>query len=440
VRVLTVDVGSSSVKAAVVAGRRFLTPIVRKEVTSRVAPPRVELDAEALWKAVAAAVRALGRAAREVDRIALDALSPSCVVLDREGDPLTPLITHQDRRSVEQALEIERRFGRRGHLLLAGNRPFPGGIASTTLLWLRQNAPGVLRRAATVGMCTTFLVRRLSGARTIDPGNAAFLGLLDFRARAAGGPAAWSRELCAPSGLSASQLPDLRDGGAVAGALSPRAARALGLRSGIGVLVGVVDTSAAFLGAGAVPGRLINVIGTTDVIALAGRKPRPHPRILTRELGAGKLWLSVYTIACGGGAVEWAQRALFPDLGEKAFYALARRVASGPPPPVEFRPYLAGDRMSIRQLKAAFDGLDLKTTREDLLRAVLHSLAAWNAEGMRLLTRRGAPLRDVYVSGGGGWLGGFLHRTWPGRWKFHPLRNAGLEGLARLAAEGARED
>jgi sugar (pentulose or hexulose) kinase len=138
--------------------------------------------------------------------------------------------------------------------------------------------------------------------------------------------------------------------------------------------------------------------------------------------------------------VEWAHRALFPDLSRRAFYALARRAASGPPPRTEFRPYLAGDRLSIRQQRAGFDGLDLKTTREDLLRAVLHALAAWNAEGMRLLTRRGAPLRDVYVSGGGGWLGGFLHRSWPGRWKFHPLRDAGLEGLARLAAEGAAED
>jgi xylulokinase len=435
VRVLAVDVGSSSVKAAVLAGGRLASPIARRPVESAVLPPRVEVPAERLLASVARAVRDLGPAARRVDRVAVAALSPSCVLLGRRGEPLTPLITHQDRRSVAQAIELERRFGRRRHLALAGNRPYPGGIASTTLLWLRENRPQLLRRAGTVGMATTLLVHRLSGARVLDPGNAGFLGLYDHRSRARGGPPSWSRELSEPSGVRPEQLPELKDGGEPAGRVTREAARAFGIPSGVEVLTGVVDTSAAFLGAGAVPGRLLNVIGTTDVIALAGERARPHARILTRELGAGRLWLSVYTIACGGGSVEWAHRSLFPDLSPRGFYRLARRAAEGPPPAAVFRPYLAGDRMSIRQLQAGFDGLDLRTTREDLLRAVLWALARWNAEGMALLTRRARPLCDVYVAGGGGWLGDLLHRSWPGRWRFRPLRDATLRGLYRLAAD-----
>ena len=219
-----------------------------------------------------------------------------------------------------------------------------------------------------------------------------------------------------------------------AGTLRPEAARALGLPSGIEVVAGLVDTSASFIGAGAEPGRLINSIGTTDVIALCRKRPHPHPRLLTRELGSGPLWLSVYTIAAGGGSVEWAHRALFPDLGVAAFFRLARRLAGEPAPgKLRFRPYLAGDRMSIEQVEAGFDGLDLGTTREDLLRAVLAALARWNAEGMKLLTLGARPLPDVVVAGGGGWLGGLLHAAWTGSWKFRPLKDVSLKGLARLA-------
>ena len=105
-----------------------------------------------------------------------------------------------------------------------------------------------------------------------------------------------------------------------------------------------------------------------------------------------------------------------------------------PPGKLRFRPYLAGDRMSIDQLEAGFDGLDLGTTREDLLRAVLEALARWNAEGMALLTERAKPLPDVFVAGGGGWLGGLLHEAWPGRWRFRPIRDASLHGLERLGS------
>ena len=432
--VLALDIGSSSVKAAVISGGRILGSIARRPVETRLDPPRVEIPAEPLWRAFALAIRDLGRAAREADRIALDALSPSFVLLDRKGDPLTPLITHQDRRSVAQAKEIEGLFGDEEHLRRAGNRPFPGGIASTTLLWIRQERPALLRRAATAGMATTFLVGRLTGERVIDPGNAAFLGLYDHGLRARGGACAWSPDLMGPSGIRESQLPRIIDGGAVAGTLRPQAARALGLRAGMEVLAGVVDTSAAFLGVGAVPGRILNSIGTTDVIALACPRPQPHRRLLTRELGAGPLWLSVYTIAAGGGSVEWAHRALFPDLGDGAYFRLARRLArepsSGGP---RFRPYLAGDRMSIEQVEAGFDGLDLKTTREDLLRSVLAALAERSAEGVGLLTRRARRLRDVYVAGGGGWLGGLLHAAWPGRWRFRPMKDAAIKGLGNLA-------
>ncbi len=436
-RVLALDVGSSSVKAAVLEDETILAKVPEPErfPTDESRPPRVQIAAEEIWNAVARAVGRLGEAVRAADRIALDALSPSCVLLDAEGGPLTPIITHQDRRSVEQAERIEARFGLDPHLRMAGNRPFPGGIGSTTLLWLRENEPQILDRAATVGMATTFLVARLTGARAIDPGNAGFLGLYDHGLRAAGAAPCWNRDLCKPAGIRLDQLPDILDGATVAGRLKAAAARRLGLREGTEVLAGVVDTSAAFLGVGAEPGRLLNSIGTTDVIALAWPRARPHEQLLTRELGAGALWLSVYTVASGGGSLAWAHEALFPDLKKDEFYKLARDLTARPPPAVRFEPFLAGDRMSIRQRKASFEGIDRSVRREDLLRAILEAIALRNAEGMELLTREATPLPDVFVAGGGDWLSDFYHRAWPGDgWRFHPIEDATYKGLARLAA------
>ena len=170
------------------------------------------------------------------------------------------------------------------------------------------------------------------------------------------------------------------------------------------MVVGVVDGSAAMLATGAKPGQLLNVCGSTDVLALCTDHPRPHERLLTRALGVGRLWLAVSTIAAAGSAISWAKEQLFAELDWPAFNKLAKKLSrregsAGSAPRTEssvknqktvrmadptemqirFEPYLAGDRMSIDQKQASFTGLTLATTREDMLGAVLESLAQASA-------------------------------------------------------------
>ena len=79
------------------------------------------------------------------------------------GRALTPIVTHQDRRSVAEAREIEKRVGRTRHLRIAGNLPFPGSISSTTYAWYKRHQPAVMRRADLVGHLNTFLHRQIMG-------------------------------------------------------------------------------------------------------------------------------------------------------------------------------------------------------------------------------------------------------------------------------------
>lgn len=432
-RTVALDVGSSSVKAALFDDDVRLGEIVRHPVVTRYEGQRVEIDAEPLWDAVVQAVRRLGPEARKADRIAFDALAPGFVAMTRDGAALTPVITHQDRRSAAQAAEIERRVGRDRHLSILGCRPFPGGIASSSLLWVRENQPEIYVKADIFGQLSTFLNLRLTGSAVLDPGNATFLGFYEtFTLRG------WSPELCEAMQVSPKRLPDVRFGNQVSGKLRPGPAEAMGLPSGIEVLTGVIDTTAAILSTGAAVGRLFNTIGTTDVLAIVTDKPKPGLKVLTRAFGVGRLWATVNTIAAGGGALTWAHQNLFADLAVPQFYELVRKLAADPTPsPVMFRPYLAGDRLSLEPKTAAFSKLTLATGRNDMLKAVLDAWADLNARGLQRLSKRARPLPDVYVSGGGGdGVSAILHSRWPGKWKFHYIQEAGLAGLAKLAMMG----
>jgi hypothetical protein len=72
---------------------------------------------------------------------------------------------------------------------------------------------------------------------------------------------------------------------AIGGYLTREAATSFGLTQGVPVTVGMVDTSSAMLLAGTEPGQLLNVCGSTDVLALCTDKPRPHEKLLTARPG-----------------------------------------------------------------------------------------------------------------------------------------------------------
>ncbi len=213
----------------------------------------------------------------------------------------------------------------------------------------------------------------MTGARVTDPSNASFMGV--YSTLTLGG---WNEELCEAARLPMRLLPEVRDADEVGGVISPEAAREFGLREGTPMRVGMVDGSAAGVLAGARPGQLVNVAGSTDVLALITDKPKPHEQLLTRALGVGKRWMSVGTNAAAGSALNWAREQFFKDLPLDAFRKLMGKLAARPvESDVVFEPYLAGDRTSLEQRRGGFEGLTLSTTREEMLGAVIESLAAW---------------------------------------------------------------
>jgi len=428
---LGLDIGSSSVIAGILRDGKVAAEAPRAFFRSRCDGPRVEVDPDDLLNAVKRAISGLGDKAKKVDAIALAVMCPAWVAMDSKGKALTPLVTHQDRRSVEIAREIERRVGKKRHLRITGCRPFPGGISSTTWAWYLRHEPQRLRQADLVGHLNTFLHRRLTGARVIDPSNASFTGV--YRTLALDG---WSDELCAVIGAKKSLLPEILDADTIAGTLTAPAARRLGLAAGTPMMTGIMDGSAGMLQAGAKIGQLFNVCGSTDVLALCTDHPRPHERLLTRALGIGRKWLVVSTLAAVASAIYWAREQFFADWTIERFRAeLVRLSRMGPAAAggVKFDPYMAGERTSIEQRQGGFSGLTLATTREQMLSAIMEALTQASAQRLPLLEATGTKLlRDVVISGGADRLDKLLTRDWRGKWRFHPVTDATMRGLGTL--------
>src|SRR5262245_45899572 len=130
-RILALDVGTSSVKAATLDSETA-EPVdgAVAKVTYHLdhpTPDAAEVPAERLWGAVAAAARQAARGAEGVEAVGLSSLTPALVLLDAADQPLLPIWTHLDRRARPAARQVWAAAGEE-FLATAGNRPLPGGI------------------------------------------------------------------------------------------------------------------------------------------------------------------------------------------------------------------------------------------------------------------------------------------------------------------------
>jgi sugar (pentulose or hexulose) kinase len=427
-RVLAIDVGSSSVKAAVWDGRRF-TGRARVAYATQFDGDRAELHPETVLAAVVRAGREVR--AERAQAVSFCALSSGVVVTDARGKARLPVITHQDRRSVREARGLVEALGKKWLLTHTGNLPYPGGIGSSTLAWIAVHRRAVLRGNARVGQLSSLIGHLLTGQWVIDPSQAVFLGLWDIRAWK------WSKPACAAVGVREESLPRCMWADARIGGLAESVAREWGVPSGIPVVGGFVDTSAAVLQTPMRPGQLAHNSGSTDVLAMCVKTPRPMEGVLTRPVGIQDgPWLAVRTIAAAGSAIAWARQELFAGMSDGKWNATVRAACTTHDPQLGLvcTPSFSGDRTAIEQVAGAtFRGIRLATTKEELLGAIVHGLLRESAVNHGMLAKIRRPAREVFFMGSASDLASAMHRAWKHTHAFHRLTSDSMAGLVTLA-------
>ena len=399
-----IDVGSSAVKAAAYSDAGRLLAVERCDVTPQHPQPGWwEQDPEQVWQAAAHCMRSLGRAEslrQDPPRaLAISASGREVFPVDGAGVPLGPCLMGADIRGAE--FEVA-----------PGNVPVPepwtlmcGHLRERMdpvfrVLWWRESHPEVVDRAKCFLGWHEFLTLRLCGQAVTDKSLAGRWLIYDLQAQG------WSRERMREYQLDANLLPGLGNWGTVIGAIRGELADEWGIPRGVKVAVGAHDVSCAAIGAGVsdigtaclISGSYENLlIPTTDLptatMLLRGLSVTPHP---------GQTGLLVYAISPTGNAVlNWARSLLdvpIEDLEQEL-------QQSGPvPSPVLAVPYLSGSMLyweGGRRARGALIGLTLATSRIDIVKALMESIAYDHANTRSLLSSEGVPVTRVRATGGG---------------------------------------
>jgi xylulokinase len=428
--VLAIDVGTSSVKAAVLDQATGEPAAPPAKVACPVEYPGgdgAELDAGKLWAAVSeAAAKAVAAGGPRAEGVGLTGMTPALVLLDAADRVLAPIRIHSDRRSRPVARKVWAEVGEE-FLATAGNRPLPGGISAVSYAQLVIERPDLSEQVRSYLHANGWIGLRLTGERRFDPANASFTGLFGTVT-----DRQWTRRWCDYFGVDPAWLPPVVDGRATLGGLRPEVAADWGLDAGIPVKLGTADTSSAMLAAGLGHDELLHSVGTTQVLACLTETPEPDPRRLTRLFGVGDASVYVAHNPVGGEALEWMHRLCYRDQPADEFHTATLFAAAGRQTAVTLDPpFLGGDRLEIDPATASLTGLTIATGRDDLLAAVLAAMRVGHRRAMAALDREHEHWSRIVLTGGGAEVMAKLLPEYA-HTKVRRMEEGSLRGVARL--------
>jgi gluconokinase len=365
-RVLALDVGTSSVRA-----HQFQETALeegepaRRDYSGEYDPARiVELSREAIDEA---------GGWEGMDAAGASCFGHSLLALDRNGRPLTPILSWRDTRSADAADWLLRRVdgtavhARTGCQIHTSYWP-------AKLAWLAQAQPEVFRAAHRfVSFCDYLYAALLGREVPTSIGMATPTGLVDLRTRA------WDAELLGVLGLDAERLSEISD------------------QPVEGWYPAVLDGSCSNVGAGCVTReRAALMVGTSGAMRVIYETERPQPRP-----GLFLHWVDDRRVVEGGSLSDGGNLHAWLDATLKG-----GEVSLGERDPgshgLTFLTLLGGERSPgwHQHARGAIHGLTFDTTPGDLRQAGLEGVGFRFAEVADLM-----PEIDQIVATGGALLG-----------------------------------
>lgn len=370
-------------------------------------PGQAEHDAEAWWQATIKAVR---EAVAQVDANEILALGIGCtnglIAVDRQGAPLRPAIMLWDQRALPEVDRIRKTLDSDKVFEITGNPVAPGAYSLPTVLWLKHHEPETFAAAHKLMVPGGYLVARLTGEFTIDYSRASTTLLFDICKRK------WHDPFLRALDIPAEKLPRPVASNEVVGRVTAAAARLTGLKEGLPVVGGCMDTIGASIGTGVMKqGECFVIMGTAARVSGPLAKARFDSRFMNCTHVIPDHWQYIGAINGVGSSLRWLRdnfAQMEQDIADKTgkdVYDLITAQAEEAPPGSKgllFLPYISGERTPIWDpyARGVFFGVTLGHTRNEFFRSVLEGAAFAIRHVIEILElESGVEIKELRIGG-----------------------------------------
>ena len=317
------------------------------------------------------------------------------VALDKEDQVIRPAILWNDGRTAKQTDYLNQVIGKEKLSEYTANIAF-AGFTAPKILWMKENEPENFAKIEKIMLPKDYLAYRLSGSFCTEYSDASGMLLLDVEHKC------WSAKMLEICGITEAQIPKLYESWEVVGTLKAEIAAELGVSEDVKVIAGAGDNAAAAVGTATVGDGGCNIsLGTSGTLFISSKKfgVDKNNALHSFDHADGNYHLMGCMLSAASCNKWWtdeilktkdypAEQAGITRLGENHVFYL---------------PYLMGERSPHNDpsARAAFIGMSMDSTREDMTQAVLEGVAFGLRDSLEVARSLGIKIERTKICGGG---------------------------------------
>lgn len=384
--ILGIDVGTTSVKAAVIDGAGGIVARFSQDYpTSRLDFVRVEQNPDDWMRRIWDAMAAFSN--YEISAIGLTSQVNTHVFVDRDGGALMPAIVWQDGRASAEAAALDAQISAEQKQAWWGApMPIDASHACSRMAWIAKHHPEIWEKTSWVMLPKDYCLFHLTGEATTDP--ISNVGLVD-------NDLSYITYVLNLVPGAAEKMAPLAPGCQIVGSVKQ------GPFEGVPIISGTMDAWAGLVGTGGARNRTtVYLSGTSEILGISSREVIPTPGVIVFP-SSENIRLHAGPTQSGGDAKVWFAEANNISLDEMTDLVASSKPSSATP---LFLPQLQGERAPLwdAELRAAFLGVSRQTEQHDFARAVYEGVAMAARMSLETLQLSANVVSDSIACGGGG--------------------------------------
>ncbi len=393
-----VDLGTSAVKLLLMDENGKIEKIVSKEYPLYFPHPGWSEQKPEDW--FAQSMAGIKELVSECDRTQVKGISfggqmHGLVALDENDDVIRPAILWNDGRTGKQTDYLNNVIGKEKVSKYTANIAF-AGFTAPKILWMKENEPENFARICKIMLPKDYLAYKLSGTFCTEYSDASGMLLLDVEHKC------WSKEMLEICGITEEQLPKLYESWEPVGCLKPEIAEELDLPRDVRVIAGAGDNAAAAVGTATVGDGGCNIsLGTSGTLFISSRTfgVDENNALHSFAHADGNYHLMGCMLSAASCNKWWMDEILKTTEYQEEQAGITKLGENT----VFYLPYLMGERSPHNdpEARAAFIGMSMDTTREEMTQAVLEGVAFGLRDSLEVARSIGVDPKRTKICGGG---------------------------------------